>query len=176
VATAHLVLDGASGEVGGKEGRRDRVDRDALLGPFDGERLGEADEAALGCRVRGDGRQLGRLRHAAEHRRDVDDPARTVLFAHHERHALCEEEGRLEVDCEQGIPLLLSHRDGLSSNGGTGVVHWHIHDHDLISTREFIIVVCWRRRSCVPRMSIRPNSLTVSSTTRCISSNDVTSH
>ncbi len=62
------------GHVGLDVAGRDRVDGDAARGVLARQRLGQADDAGLGRDVR---RLPGRA-HLADHRGDVDDPARVL--------------------------------------------------------------------------------------------------
>ena len=95
----------------------DGVDGHALGSPFEGHRLGESGDSALGGDVDRsvDGRRDGQLR------RHVDDPA-VPVGEHVARRRLSREERALQVDGVDGVPKLLGHVQHAHRGADAGVV------------------------------------------------------
>src|SRR5580698_1001510 len=106
---------------------RDGVDRDALLGVFLRQRLGEADHAGLGGRIVG----LANLALLAVDRRDVDDAAEVAL-AHALDDVAGHVEDRGEVDADDLAPLLLGHAVQHRIAGDAGVVDQGVDGPELL--------------------------------------------
>src|SRR5918998_3671072 len=92
------------------EPRSDRVHADVVLGPLDGEHLGQHDQAGFGGGVVSD----ARAGHGPGGRGDVDDIPRPPLPYHPVGRSARAQERRSQVDPEDVVPLF----DGQIQGGG----------------------------------------------------------
>ena len=103
------------------ESRSDGIVTDVTNAHLLGRTLGEADDA----RLRGGVVALVGIARYAHHGAHVDDTA-AVLLPHDGLHRLGEVEHRLEVDVDNGVPLLLGHTLEGGVFGDASVVDQHV--------------------------------------------------
>ena len=105
-------------QVGLDESRRDGVDPDLVGCQLQGHLFGEHFDSRLGHAVVG---QVGR-RHLLSGGRHVDDSAMRPVLDHSTRYRLAHEEVALQVDVQNGVPLLLADVEERGPLQDSGVV------------------------------------------------------
>ena len=108
--------------------RVDRVHPDTELARFDRQRVGQRDQTVLGGRIVG----VARGRLGAGRRADDDDRPTVARFDHGGHRRSDRAPGAVEVDVDDGVPLLFGHLPDASPAEHAGVGHHDVQATELL--------------------------------------------